>query len=100
MEHSLQVRICGFFLILLLFRQRLLILCFRVDLDPTLSMIMPGEHSDVYITLLNKMVLDIGQPFTIRENGKTVATGIITGLLSNVQVSKNNLSKITVSETS
>lgn len=72
----------------------------RIDLDPSLSMIMPGEHSDVEITLLNKMVMDIGQPFTIRENGKTVATGIITNTLSNVHVSKNNLTKITVSKTS
>lgn len=57
-------------------------------------MIMPGEHSEVQITLLNKMVMDIGQPFTIRENGRTVATGIISEFLSNVNISKNNLSKI------
>lgn len=59
-------------------------------------MIMPGEHGDVQITLLNKMVMDIGQPFTLRENGKTVATGIISEKLPNIQVSKNNLSKIQV----
>lgn len=59
-------------------------------------MIMPGEHGDVQITLLNKMVMDIGQPFTLRENGKTVATGIISEKLPNVHVSKNNLSKIQV----
>lgn len=61
---------------------------------------MPGEHGDVQITLLNKMVMDIGQPFTIRENGKTVATGIITEILPTVNVSKNNLSKIKFSDTS
>lgn len=55
---------------------------------------MPGEHSDVRITLLNKMIMDIGQPFTIRENGRTVATGIISEILSNLYISKNNLSKI------
>lgn len=63
-------------------------------------MIMPGEHGDVQITLLNKMVMDVGQPFTIRENGKTVATGIISDVLPNVNVSKNNLSKIKFSDTS
>lgn len=57
-------------------------------------MVMPGEHSDVKIILLNKMVMDVGQPFTIRENDRTVATGIITEFLSNVIVTKNNLSKI------
>jgi elongation factor Tu len=57
-------------------------------------MIMPGEHGDVKIILLNKMIMDIGQPFTIRENERTVATGIITKFLSNVIVTKNNLSKV------
>lgn len=57
-------------------------------------MLMPGEHGDVQITLLNKMVLDIGQSFTIRENGRTVATGIISDTLPNVHLAKNNLSKI------
>lgn len=61
-------------------------------------MIMPGEHGDVEIILLNKMIMNIGQPFTIRENGRTVATGIITDTLPNVHISKNNLSKL--SETS
>lgn len=57
-------------------------------------MIMPGEHAEVVVTLLNKMIMDIGQPFTVRENGRTVATGIISDILSNVNVSKNNLSKM------
>ncbi|KAL5235079.1 hypothetical protein ACI65C_002489 [Semiaphis heraclei] len=66
----------------------------RIDLDSAVSMVMPGEHTEVIITLLNKMIMDIGQPFTIRENGRTVATGIISEILSNVNVSKNNLSKV------
>jgi len=66
----------------------------RIDLDPAVSMVMPGEHAEVIVTLLNKMIMDIGQPFTIRENGRTVATGIISEILSNVNVSKNNLSKV------
>lgn len=59
-------------------------------------MVMPGEHAEVTITLLNKMIMDIGQPFTVRENGRTVATGIISKILSNVDVSKNNLSKVKI----
>lgn len=59
-----------------------------------MSMIMPGEHADVKITLLNKMIMDIGQPFTIRENGRTVATGIISKILPNVHLTKNNLNTI------
>lgn len=57
-------------------------------------MVMPGEHAEVTLTLLNKMIMDIGQPFTVRENGRTVATGIISEILSNVNVSRNNLSKV------
>lgn len=74
-------------------------LSIRLDLDPSVTMIMPGEHGDVEITLLNKMIMDIGQPFTIRENGRTVATGIISKILPNVLVTKNNLSKIKHSNT-
>lgn len=66
----------------------------RIDLGPSVAMLMPGEHDDVQITLLNKMIVDIGQPFTIRENGKTVATGIISEILPNVHLTKNNLSTI------
>lgn len=59
-------------------------------------MLMPGEHSEIQITLLNKMVMNIGQPFTVRENGRTVATGIITKILPNINIVKNNLSKIQI----
>lgn len=42
-------------------------------------MIVPGEHGQVRLTLLKKMVMTNGQPFTIREGNRvTVATGIIT----------------------
>lgn len=40
-------------------------------------MLMPGDHAKVYVTLLWKMVMTPAQPFTIRENNVTVATGII-----------------------
>lgn len=49
-------------------------------------MILPGEHAKVYLTLLWKMVMTEGQSFTIRENNKTVATGVVTGTLSSVEI--------------
>lgn len=61
-----------------------------------MPMIMPGEHAEVRLTLLNKMVMDVGQAFTIRENGKTVATGIISEKLSNVNIPKGNLGKLAI----
>lgn len=52
-------------------------------------MIMPGEHGSVNLTLLWKMVMTPGQPFTVRENNITVATGIVTDTLPNVEVKKS-----------
>lgn len=59
-------------------------------------MLMPGEHGQVRLTLLKKMVMTSGQQFTIRENGKTVATGIVTKSLKSVELPHNKLSKVEV----
>ncbi|EFA06887.2 elongation factor Tu [Tribolium castaneum] len=61
----------------------------RVDLAKGVEMIMPGEHGQVELTLLSKMVMLPGQTFTIRENKVTVATGIITATLPEVVITKN-----------
>ncbi|XP_030388125.1 uncharacterized protein LOC115634501 [Scaptodrosophila lebanonensis] len=68
----------------------------RVDLVPSDAMLLPGEHGQVRVTLLRKMVMTPGQPFTIRENGATVATGMITSRLPSLDVPKNKLSKVYV----
>lgn len=52
-------------------------------------MIIPGEHGSIKLTLLWKMVMTPGQPFTVRENNITVATGIVTDTLPTVQVKKS-----------
>lgn len=57
-------------------------------------MIMPGEHGQVRITLFKKMVMTHGQQFTIRENCRTVATGIITKRHNSVELPQNKLSKL------
>lgn len=58
-------------------------------------MIMPGEHAEVYITLQWKMVMIPTQPFTIRENAITVATGMITEVLESKDV-PNTLGKLAI----
>ncbi|XP_023177822.1 uncharacterized protein LOC111604136 [Drosophila hydei] len=68
----------------------------RIDIIPQESMLMPGEHGQVRVTLLRKMVMTPGQPFTIRENGATVATGMITNQLPSLDLPKNKLSKAPV----
>ncbi|KAF5280388.1 hypothetical protein FQR65_LT03197 [Abscondita terminalis] len=65
----------------------------RIDLDENIEMLIPGEHGEVNITLLWKMVMEAAQPFTVRENNITVATGIITDTLPEVNVA-GNLAKI------
>lgn len=49
---------------------------------------MPGDNGAIYLALYRKMFMNIGQPFTVRENNVTVATGIITEYLKNVNTSK------------
>jgi elongation factor Tu len=65
----------------------------RVDI-PNNSMLMPGENGSVRLTLFKKMVMADGQPFTIREQGFTVATGIITQRHKSVELPLNKLSKL------
>lgn len=67
----------------------------RIDI-PNDSMIMPGEHGSVRISLFKKMVMNNGQPFTIREQGFTVATGIITKRHNSVELPLNKLSKLVI----
>lgn len=67
----------------------------RIDI-PNNSMLMPGEHGEIRLTLFKKMVMNMGQPFTIREQGCTVGTGIITKRHDPVHLPLNKLSKLIV----
>lgn len=50
----------------------------RIDLAEGMSLLMPGEHTSVTLTLLRSMVMVTGQNFTIRERNVTVATGVVS----------------------
>uniref|UniRef100_A0A182RTP7 Elongation factor Tu, mitochondrial n=1 Tax=Anopheles funestus TaxID=62324 RepID=A0A182RTP7_ANOFN len=65
----------------------------RVDLVG-LDMLMPGDHGAIKLTLLRKMVMSCGQSFTVRENGKTVATGLVTKVLQPVNLPQRKLIKL------
>lgn len=67
----------------------------RIDF-PNDSMLMPGDHATIRLTLAKRMVMSESQPFTIRENGFTVATGIITNRLKSVDLPMNKLIKLFV----
>lgn len=68
----------------------------RIDLLPGEAMFMPGQHGLVHLTLIKKMVMCVGQPFTIRENNLTVATGIITEKLESLHFPNNRLIKAVI----
>lgn len=65
----------------------------RIDVPDELGgILMPGDHGKVHVTLQYGMPLKIGQKFTIRENNKTIASGIITDFLPKIDDDKvNNL---------
>ncbi|XP_055603284.1 elongation factor Tu [Uranotaenia lowii] len=65
----------------------------RVDLVGQ-EMLMPGDHGSIRLTLLRQMVMSSGQSFTIRENGMTVATGLITKVLNPVDLPQKKLIKL------
>lgn len=54
----------------------------------------PGEHNTVEVTLQQRMVMTLGQSFTIRENNVTVATGMVTKLLPSVEIPARRLDKV------
>lgn len=62
-------------------------------LDSNTPMVLPGDHTEVHLTFLWKMVMTEGQSFTIRENNKTVATGIVTKTLPSIEIA-HSLGKI------
>lgn len=65
----------------------------RIDIENG-ELLMPGEHGKVRITLFKKMVMSEYQPFTIREQGTTVGTGVITKRHDPVHLPLNKLSKL------
>ncbi|KAI2808275.1 hypothetical protein BLOT_006217, partial [Blomia tropicalis] len=64
----------------------------RLDVpDEFGGILMPGDHGKVHVTLQYGMPIKIGQKFTIRENTRTIASGIITELLPNYTDNLSNL---------
>lgn len=49
-------------------------------------MLMPGENGEATLTLLRPMPLASRVRFTLRSTNGTIATGVITELLPNVNV--------------
>ena len=44
-------------------------------------MVMPGDDTELTLSLMHSIPIEISQRFTLREGGKTIGTGVITEIL-------------------
>ncbi|KAI1214616.1 translation elongation factor Tu [Annulohypoxylon truncatum] len=57
-------------------------LFFPPDVEDKTRLVMPGDNVEMMCTLHNPLAAEVGQHVNIREGGRTVATGIITRVIS------------------
>jgi len=53
----------------------------EILLPETVEMVMPGDNISVEVNLINKVAMDKGLRFAIREGGRTVGAGQVTEIL-------------------
>lgn len=53
----------------------------EIKLPENVEMVMPGDNVTIEVTLLNKVALEKGLRFAIREGGRTVGAGQVTEIL-------------------
>ena len=52
-----------------------------IKLPEGMEMVMPGDHIDMNVELINKVAMDEGLRFAIREGGRTVGSGVVTSIV-------------------
>jgi len=52
-----------------------------VALEEGVEMVMPGDNTDMEITLISPIAMEEGQRFAIREGGRTIGAGSVTTIL-------------------
>jgi elongation factor Tu len=52
-----------------------------VDLPEGVEMIMPGDNTEMKVTLIHPIAMEEGLRFAIREGGRTVGAGRVTKIL-------------------
>ncbi|MCH4183634.1 MAG: elongation factor Tu [Prevotella sp.] len=57
----------------------------EIQLPEGVEMVMPGDNTEIEVTLIYKVALNIGLRFAIREGGRTVGSGQITEILDDVK---------------
>ena len=44
-------------------------------------MVMPGDHIDMNVELINSIAMEEGLRFAIREGGRTVGSGVVASIV-------------------
>jgi len=52
-----------------------------IKLPDGMEMVMPGDHIDMNVELINQVAMDEGLRFAIREGGRTVGSGVVTKII-------------------
>jgi elongation factor Tu len=52
-----------------------------VSLPEGQEMVMPGDNTNMEITLIQPIAMDQGLRFAIREGGRTVGAGVVTEII-------------------
>jgi len=52
-----------------------------IKLPEGMEMVMPGDHIDMNVELINPVAMDEGLRFAIREGGRTVGSGVVTKII-------------------
>jgi elongation factor Tu len=53
----------------------------EVQLQPGVEMVMPGDNTKMYVSLIAPIAMEEGLRFAIREGGRTVGAGVVSKVL-------------------
>ena len=53
----------------------------QIDLEEGVEMCMPGDNSRFIVKLIHPIAIEEGLRFAIREGGRTVGSGVVTGII-------------------
>ena len=53
-----------------------------IELPEGKEIVMPGDNTELVVTLKPETPIETGQRFTLRESHKTIGTGVVTEILS------------------
>ncbi len=52
-----------------------------IELEKGVEMVMPGDHVNMTVTLINPIAIEQGLRFAIREGGRTVGSGVVSSII-------------------